>query len=257
MTHELQLVANAEALHRVAAERFVRHARAAVQASGRFTVALSGGSTPKAMYALLALDQAMRREVPWSNVHFFWSDERHVPPDHPDSNYGMVRAQLLSKVPVPEVNVRRILGEHNDAAVIAQQYERTLQGFFHLSPSQLPRFDLVLLGLGEDGHTASLFPGTTALHEKQRLVAANWVGRLHTHRITLTLPVFNNAACVIFLVAGEDKATALRAVLEEVPEPECLPAQRIRPRDGELVWLVDRPAARLLNAAATTAKDGS
>jgi len=258
MTYELQLLADGEALHRVAAERFVLHARAAVQASGRFTVALSGGSTPRALYGLLALDQAMRREVPWDKVHFFWGDERQVPPDHADSNYRMAHAQLLSKVPVPEVNVRRIQGEQRDAELSARQYERTLQGFFQLSPGQLPRFDLVLLGLGDDGHTASLFPGTTAVHETQRLVAANWVGKLHTHRITLTVPVFNNAACVIFLVAGGDKATALRAVLEGVPEAERLPAQRIRPRDGELVWLVDRAAARLLNGAATkTAKDRS
>jgi 6-phosphogluconolactonase len=253
MSYELQLLTDAEALYRVAAERFVRHARAAVQLSGRFTVALSGGSTPRAMYRLLALDQPMRSEVPWDKVHFFWGDERHVPPDHADSNYRMVHAELLSKVLVPELNVCRILGEQRDADLSAQQYERTLQAFFQLSPGQLPRFDLMLLGLGEDGHTASLFPGTTAVHEKERLVAANWVRKLHVHRITLTVPVFNNAACVIFLVAGGHKATALRAVLEGVPEPKWLPAQLIRPRDGELVWLVDRAAARLLNAATTTA----
>jgi len=246
MAYELQLVADAEALQRVAAERFVRHARAAVQVSGRFTVALSGGSTPRAMYALLALDQAMRGAVPWDKVHVFWGDERHVPPDHADSNYHMARAQLLSKVPVPEANVQRIRGEQRDAELIARQYERTLQACFRLSPGQLPRFDLVLLGLGSDGHTASLFPGTSALHESWRLVAVNWVEKLQAHRITLTVPVFNNAACVMFLVAGEDKATALHAVLEGAPGPEKLPAQRIRPRDGELVWLVDRAASRLL-----------
>jgi 6-phosphogluconolactonase len=134
MTYELQLVPDAEALHRVAAEQFVHHARRAVHEAGRFTVALSGGSTPSAMYALLALDQAMLRQVPWGKVHFFWGDERHVPPDHADSNYRMARAQLLSRVPVPEVNVRRIRGEQRDAELIAQRYEHTLQAFFQLPP---------------------------------------------------------------------------------------------------------------------------
>jgi 6-phosphogluconolactonase len=238
-------------LYRVAAEEFVRRAQRAVHEAGRFTVALSGGSTPKALYALLARDEEMRQQVPWDKVYFFWGDERQVPPYHPDSNYRMAHAELLSKVPVPAVNVRRILAEQRDPESSARQYERTLQAFFRLPPGQMPRFDLVLLGLGADGHTASLFPGTTAVHESWRLVAANWVEKLRTHRITLTVPVFNNAACVIFLVAGEDKATALRAVLEGVPGPERLPAQRIHPREGELMWLVDRPAGRLLNGAAT------
>jgi len=147
---------------------------------------------------------------------------------------------------VPEVNVQRIPAEQRDAEVIARQYESTLRACFRLSPGQLPRFDLVLLGLGADGHTASLFPGTTAVHDSWRLVAANWVEKLQTYRITLTVPVFNNAACVMFLVAGEDKAAALQAVLAGAPEPETLPAQSICPRDGELVWLVDRAASRLL-----------
>ena len=258
MAYELQLEADTGALYRAAAGHFVRRARAAVQARGRFTVALSGGSTPRALYSLLALDQTLRLGVPWDKVFFFWGDERHVPPDHAESNYGMAYAQLLSKVPVPEVNVQRFLGEQPDAELSAQRYERELQAFFQLSPGQVPRFDLVLLGLGADGHTASLFPGTMAVKESQRLVSANWISELRSHRFTLTIPVFNNAACVIFLVTGADKAPALRSVLEDLPEAAPLPARLIRPQDGELVWLVDRAAAGLLRAAATiTVRDMS
>lgn len=253
MPYELEVVANAEALYGLAAERFVRYAQTAAKLRGRFTVALSGGSTPSGMYALLANDQAMCEGVPWDKSYFFWGDERHVAPDHADSNYRMARTQLLNRVPVPEANVQRILGEQCDAELSAQQYERTLQAFFKLSAGQLPRFDLVLLGLGDDGHTASLFPETAALHEDQRLVAANWVGKLHVHRITLTVPVLNNAACVMLLVSGEAKAIALREVLEGMAQPELIPAQLICPRDGAQVWLVDRAAARLLKPAAGTA----
>ena len=181
-----------------------------------------------------------------NSVHFFWGDERHVPPDHPDSNYRMAYEALLCKVPVPVANVRRILSEDRNAHDAARQYERTLQAFFQLSGGRFPRFDLVLLGLGSDGHTASLFPGTTALHEEQRLVIANWVGKLNTDRITLTAPVFNNASCVMFLVSGADKAIPLKAVVEGGHEPEQLPAQLIRPEDGQLLWLVDQAAGRLL-----------
>jgi len=214
-------------------------------------VALSGGSTPKGVYALLALDPGLQREVPWDKIHFFWGDERHVPPDHPDSNYRMADDALLSKVPVPVANVHRILSENRDADDAARQYEGTLRAFFQASAGRFPRFDLVLLGLGSDGHTASLFPGTTALHERQRLVAANWVGKLDVDRITVTAPVFNGACCVMFLVSGEDKAMPLKAVMEGRHEPEQLPAQLIRPEDGKLLWLVDQAAGRLLNAGGT------
>ena len=252
MPYELKVVANAGALYRLAAERFVRSAQNAVKLRGRFTVALSGGSTPSGMYALLASDQTMCEGMPWSQSYFFWGDERHVAPDHADSNYRMARAQLLRRVPVPESNVQRICGEESDAELIARQYERALQSFFELPPGQLPRFDLVLLGLGEDGHTASLFPGTAALHETHSLVAANWVGKLHSHRITLTVPVLNNAACIMFMVSGEAKATALREVLEGTAQPDLVPAQLICPREGTHVWLVDQAAARLLTPAAGT-----
>jgi 6-phosphogluconolactonase len=179
-------------------------------------------------------------------MHVFWGDERHVPPDHPDSNYRMANEVLLSQVPIPPANVHRIKSEHPDARQAADDYEQTLQAFFRLAAGQHPRFDLIFLGLGPEGHTASLFPGTQALHETHRLVVSTWVGKFFTDRITLTPPVLNNAAGVVFLVSGEDKALALKAVLEGHDEPEQLPAQLIRPAHGRLLWLVDRAAASLL-----------
>jgi 6-phosphogluconolactonase len=243
---EIQIVANADALYQAAAAEFVHQAGEAVEAKGACTVALSGGSTPKGLYGLLADDPAWRGQVPWDNMHVFWGDERHVPPDHPDSNYRMAYEAMLSKVPIPPANVHRIKSEHPDARQAADDYEQTLQAFFHLAAGQLPRFDLIFLGLGPEGHTASLFPGTKALHETSRLVVSTWVGKLFTERITLTPPVLNNAACVIFLVSGGDKALPLKAVLEGPDEPEQLPAQLFRPSHGRLLWLVDRAAARLL-----------
>ncbi len=247
MAREVRIVADARALHRAAADDFARRAKQAVQAQGRFVVALSGGSTPRGLYTLLASDQTYRREVPWEKVHLFWGDERHVPPDHPDSNYRMAHEALLAKVPVPSENTHRLPTENPSVDEVARQYEEALRAFFQLSAGQLPRFDLVLLGLGTDGHMASLFPGTQALHERHRLVVANWVAKLNSYRITLTAPVFNNASCVIFLVSGEDKALPLKAVVAGKQEPDQLPAQLIRPADGELLWLVDQPAGHLLN----------
>jgi 6-phosphogluconolactonase len=243
---EVRIVPDAEALYRAAARVFVRSVHQAVQASDRFTVALSGGSTPKGLYSLLATDPASRAAVPWDKVHFFWGDERHVPPAHADNNYRMARETLLSKIPVASSQVHRIAGENPDAAQAACQYEQTLREMVQLSAAQVPRFDLVLLGLGADAHTASLFPGTRALHEQRRFVVSNWIGKLDTDRITLTAPVLNNAACVIFLVSGEDKATPLNAVINGRYEPEQLPAQLIRPLNGTLQWIVDQAAGRLL-----------
>jgi 6-phosphogluconolactonase len=242
----MQIVTDADALYQATASEFVRQAGEAVEAKGTCTVALSGGSTPQGLYELLANDPTWRGQVPWDNMHVFWGDERHVPPDHPDSNYRMAHEALLSKVPIPPAHVHRIQNEHPDAQQVADDYEQTLQAFFHLAAGQLPRFDLIFLGLGPEGHTASLFPGTKALHETKRLVVSTWVGKFFTDRITLTPPVLNNAAGVIFLVSGEDKALALKAVLEGPDEPEQLPAQLIRPTHGRLLWLVDRAAASLL-----------
>ena len=245
--YDIDISTHPEALHRRAAEEFVRHAEAAVRKQGHFSVALSGGSTPKSLYALLAnKGDTFRVQVPWDKVHFFWGDERHVPPDHPDNNYRMAHEAMFSKVPVPTAHIRRIEGENPDADTAAVAYEQTLRDHFRLQSGQLPRFDLVLLGMGPDGHTASLFPGTQALHEQQRLVVANWVEKFNTFRITFTVPVLNNAAAVVFLVSGEDKTDMLRTVLEGEKQPEHYPSQFIRPTNGELLWLVDEAAARLL-----------
>jgi 6-phosphogluconolactonase len=241
---EIRISKTAQELFAAAATEFAAQASSAVRANGRCTVALSGGSTPRSLYALLAA----KPEIPWDKICFFWGDERHVPPDHPDSNYRMAYEALLAKVPVRPENVFRIRGEDKDADPAARQYEKFLQDFFHLSPGQLPRFDLVLLGLGPDGHTASLFPGTTALTEQHRLVVANWVEKFKTFRITFTFPVLNAAAWVLFLCSGKDKAATLREVLEN-PSAN-LPAQGVRPTNGRLIWFVDEAAAGALSRPA-------
>lgn len=239
----LVVVDDADALARAAASEFSRRAEECVTERGRFAVTLSGGSTPRRLYTLLADPAApFRNGIPWSRIHFFWGDERHVPPDDPASNYRMAREELLARVRVPAENVHRVEAERPDAAEAADAYERELMRFFALAPGQAPRFDLVLLGMGADGHTASLFPGSSALEVRDRLVVAAWIEKFHSDRITLTLPVFNNAAAVTFLVSGADKAATLRAALD--PDgPEDLPCRRIRPAHGDLLWLADRAAA--------------
>ena len=195
---EIRVLEDSAELFEAAAAEFAVQASDAVQAAGGFTVALSGGSTPKRLYSLLAT----KGSIPWEKIWFFWGDERHVPPDHPDSNYRTAYEALLSRVPVRQENIFRIHGEEKDAEAAAHQYEQTLKDFFHLSPGKFPRFDLILLGMGPDGHTVSLFPGTSALNENNRLVVANWVEKFQTHRITFTFPVLNTAACVMFVVSG-------------------------------------------------------
>jgi 6-phosphogluconolactonase len=234
-----------EDLSQYAALQFARWAEEFVKTRGLFTVALSGGSTPRSLYTLLASDR-FRDRIPWSKVHLFWGDERCVPPDHPDSNYRMAKEALLSKVPVPSENIHRMPAEQNDPERAAIEYEQAIREFFKLARAEWPRFDLILLGLGEDGHTASLFPGTTVLHEQTRLVAAPYVEKLHAHRLTLTPPVLNHAAHVIFLVSGKAKAGILRDILEGEYQPDQRPAQLIRPEQGNLIWITDRAAASTL-----------
>jgi 6-phosphogluconolactonase len=245
---EIRILANVEEIAQAAASEFIHQTAEAVRTKGFFTVALSGGSTPKSLYSLLASESksAFRAQVQWNKVHFFWGDERHVPPDHPDSNYRMAYEVMLSKVPVPPENVHRIKAENPDAGRVAEDYEQVLREFFRLELGQLPRFDLILLGMGPDGHTASLFPGTDVILERKRYVAAPWVEKFNAYRITLTPPALNNAACVIFLVTGEEKAETLRVVLQGDYQPERFPAQLIRPTNGRLLWLVDQAAACLL-----------
>jgi 6-phosphogluconolactonase len=228
-------------LFQAAAEEVVRAANQAVAQRGRFTIALSGGSTPKHLSTLLATNA--RTSLPWDRMNFFWSDERHVPPEDQESNYRMAEEAMLSKVPVAASNVFRVSTENPDAAAAAEAYEQTLRKFFAVEAEQVPRFDLILLGMGPDGHTASLFPETTALREKSRLVVANWVEKLKTSRITFTLPLLNAADCVAFLVSGTDKASVLHEVLEGNAPGEQYPAKLVRPADGKLIWFLDRAAA--------------
>jgi 6-phosphogluconolactonase len=245
---EVRRLTTPQDLFHAAAEEVARAANESVRERGRFVIALSGGSTPKSLYTLLATNA--RAALPWAQMFFFWSDERHVPPTDPESNYRMAEEALLSKVPLPEGNVFRVPAENPDAEEAALAYERTLRQFFPLRAGELPRFDLILLGLGPDGHTASLFPGTAALQEKSRLVVANWVEKFKTYRITFTLPVLNAARSVAFLVSGSDKASALHEVLEGDAPGEKYPAKLVRPAEGKLIWFVDRAAASELSAAA-------
>jgi 6-phosphogluconolactonase len=226
----IRIFTDAEELARGAAEYFV--------ALTPGTVALSGGSTPKLMFEILA--EQFREQVAWPDIHFFWSDERHVPPDHPESNYRMAHEALLSHVPVSANNVHRIRGENPNAAEAAAEYEQTL---IAVTKQELPRFDLIFLGLGTDGHTASIFPGSEVLHETRRLVAAPYVEKLKSYRITMTLPLLNNGASIVFLVSGAGKAQIVKEVLEGENE---YPAQAVKPTQGELIWMLDKDAAQSL-----------
>jgi len=217
----------------------------AVLRNGRCAVAVAGGTTPRGCYRLLASDH--REQIPWPRVHLFWGDERMVPVDHPDSNQGMIRKELLAALDLPEANVHPVRTDLGSAEEAAARYHGEICGFFELEGSQLPRLDLVLLGLGEDGHTASLFPGCAALQETRRLVACCRPTRADHDRVTLTLPVINAAAAVVFLVSGERKADALRRVLDSGGGRRDLPAARVAPESGEALWLVDRAAAARLS----------
>lgn len=241
----VRVFADPEGVARAAAEEFERRVLQKVQSHGDFAVALSGGSTPKRLYALLATPP-FADTMPWERVHFFWGDERAVAPEHPDSNYGTAREALFDRISIPPGNVHRIPAEQPDPETAASAYESTLRRFFRLASAALPRFDLIFLGMGADGHTASLFPGSDALRETRRLVVAPWVEAVGSHRVSLTCPVINNAACIVFLVTGAEKAEPLRRVLETEDGGAELPARLIRPRDGELFWFVDRAAAARL-----------
>jgi len=245
---EIRTLTTPQELFEAGAELVAHAAKEAVDERGRFTISLSGGSTPRSLYNLLATNA--RTSLPWDRMFFFFGDERHVPPTDKESNFRMANEAMLSKLPIPEENIFRILAEMPDAAAAAEAYDQTMRKFFGLEPGQFPVFDLILLGLGPDGHTASLFPGTAALQEKSRLVVANWVEKFNTHRITFTLPVLNAARCVAFLVSGTDKASALQSVLQSDAPGEKYPAKLVHPTNGKLIWLIDRAAASGLSNAA-------
>lgn len=244
---EVRVLADAAAIARHAAQQIVQAARTAVAQKGSFSLVLAGGSTPKTLYQLLITDAALRSQLPWDKMVLPFGDERNVPPDHPDSNFRMATEAMISKAPLKADQVLRIKGEYKDTDRAAQEYEQTLRSAFHLRGAESPRFDVVLLGMGNDGHTLSLFPGTKALHADRRLVVRNWVGKLYTERITMTASAVNNAAQVIFMVTGADKAMALKGVLEGPFEPEQLPAQLIQAKNGKVHWLVDTAAGGMLS----------
>lgn len=235
---EVRVYPNSEVLAEAAAGEFVRLARQAIAAQGRFAVALAGGSTPRAMYSKLAAWES----VPWSRIHFFFGDERCVPPDHPDSNFGMANAALFSKIPIPADNLHRMEAELAGFAA-ATRYQEELGSFFGLTPGQFPCFDLILLGMGPDGHTASLFPGTAALEEARLAVTSNRVPQSDTDRITLTFPALNAARQIIFLVAGEGKTKVLGEVLGLPVPPARYPVQRVQSCNGRVLWMVDEAAS--------------
>ncbi len=244
-TPELVVVPDPTRLARVAVERFTKIAEEAVARSRRFTVALAGGSTPRGLYSLLATEP-YRSRLPWQEIHVFWGDERCVPPEHVESNYGTAYETWLRHLSIPLEQIHRMRGEDPDRDRAAAEYEQMLRDVFGLTAGVLPRFDLILLGMGPDGHTASLFPGSPVLREGRHLVVAPYVERLGGYRLTLTLPVLNAAAAILFLVSGHDKAPMLRRVLTGAGGNDPLPAQLISPRHGTVTWLVDSAAASLL-----------
>jgi 6-phosphogluconolactonase len=236
---QVEIFGSPQELFAAAAKKFCSVGSSAIQDHGWFTVALSGGSTPRGLHQELVTHFAS--QVQWDKVFFFWGDERHVPPDSSDSNYRMAKETLLSKLPIPPENIFRVTAELPDARQAAAKYEQTIQKFFNLGADSFPRFDFILLGMGPDGHTASLFPGTAALQEKDHLVVANWVEKMNAFRITFTYPVLNNAAHVMLLVSGDEKAEMVRRALKE--PGANLPCQRVCPVDGELLWYLDKGAA--------------
>lgn len=242
------------ALARNAATRFIAIAQSSIRERNKFSVALSGGSTPRDLYVLLAT-QEFSSQVDWARVHLFWGDERCVPPEHPDSNFKMANDTLISRVPIPATNAHRIHGEIAPEEA-AREYEGTLRKFWVIEeiPPQspltqgdkadgMPTLDLVLLGLGTDAHTASLFPHTPALHETARWVAAQYIDKLKAYRITFTPPLINAAKNILFLVAGADKAEAVQAVLGGKYSPDDYPPQLIQPKQGHVAWLLDQAAS--------------
>lgn len=245
----IRVFSNSEELSLAAAEAFCAIARDATAARGRCMVVLAGGSSPRRLYELLAT-QPYRNRVEWHCVEFFWGDERAVSPDHQDSNFRMAREILLERLAIPQRHIHRIQAERDDRDAAARDYQDEIARAFGVSASGTPpMFDVVLLGMGADGHTASLFPGTEAIAETQRWVVSHHVLALAVARTTMTPRILNAAYYVLFLVAGRDKAETLAQVLEGPRDPQRLPSQMIQPTSGALAWFVDRPAAANLKTA--------
>ena len=241
-TREIAIFPSSSNLFHAAADEFIKVARTAIGAQGRFCVALAGGSTPKGLYDLLATNYS---DFAWNRVFLFFGDERYVSPSSPESNFRMVNETLISKIKIPGENVFRVLTEDHDAPSAAADYDSRLQKFFDLKSGAFPRFDLILLGMGPDGHTASLFPESEGLKERNRLVIANWVEKFKANRITLTFPVLNRASEILFLVSGADKALVLAQVLQGKSDAQ-FPAQGVHPSEGKVLWMLDEAAAAKL-----------
>jgi 6-phosphogluconolactonase len=241
-----------EELSRAAAEHFAALACQRAQEKGLFSVALSGGKTPQTFLKLLASPELSGR-IPWENTRIFQVDERCVPSDHPESNYRMIRELLLAAVPSAAANFHRMKADQQDREAASEEYAQVLEETLAPAKGRAPRFDVIFLGMGPDGHTASLFPGSSALAERSRWVCLNYIEKLQAHRLTLTFPVLNAASEVVFLVSGPDKAEALRQVIEGPRNPEHYPAQGVQPEEGKVTWHVDAAAARLLSAARRSA----
>lgn len=227
-----------EELFNSAAEKFVEISQDSIAKRGQFTVALSGGSTPKKLFALLT-EELFRSQVEWRKIQFFFGDERNVSIDSDESNFRMANEALFSKVEIPKENIHRFLTEKGEAKTVAKEMEREIREVFGLKENEFPRFDLILLGMGNDGHTASLFPETEALKEDTRIVTENYVAKFDTFRLTFTFPTINNARNVIFLISGQEKAETLREVLHGEFQPEKLPSQAVKPVNGNLLFLTD------------------
>lgn len=239
---EIKIVPSEIEIGRAAAKRFISMARESLSKRGKFIVALSGGKTPTAMYRILA---QRGNAIPWNHVFFFWSDERCVPVEHPESNAGTALSTLLRPLQIASEQIFVPIESDESASILAERYEQRIYGFFNTLPGVPPRFDLIVLGLGEDGHTASLFPGTVALEERQKIVAVNWVEKLSSWRLTFTFPLLNQARHVLFMAAGSRKAMIVKQIIED--GNPCYPASHIRPATGSVIWIIDDPAAAELS----------
>lgn len=255
MTREIKIAETAQEFEGVAAETIARAALEAIETAGFAAIALAGGNTPAAVYRKLASD-SIGKKLDNSRLFFFFGDERNVPPDHGSSNFRMACENLLNPLSIPDANIFRWRTELARPEAVAADYENRIMDFFYRNKSQgspveserqIPRFDLVILGLGDDGHTASLFPRSAALRETERLAAANWVEKINDFRFTLTFAAINNAANVIVMATGAPKADTVRAVIEGEFRPDQFPAQLVAPVDGRLQWILDSAAASRLS----------
>ena len=239
---QIKTLSDPAEVSRTAALKFISLGNQAIKKRDRFSIALAGGSTPRTLYQLLAAEE-FRSQIDWTKVFFFFGDERDVSPASTQSNFKMVNETLLKPLEISKKNFFRWQTEIINALETAEQYEQRIRKFFDLKEHEFPRFDLILLGMGDDGHTASLFPHTEALLETKRIAVANLVKKLDSYRLTLTFPTINNAFNVIFLVCGENKAKTLQIILEGEFQPEKFPSQLVKPTDGKMQWLIDEAAA--------------